>query len=222
MVSEQECKAEGGTFKDGVCQVEEGGITKPLKMGGFADQGIVPLIDRLNEKGCPTVASCSGISVDHHGRMEGAYLSVEMPDHVVKGGFGRGIHDVDPENIKKPEVVKCFLDAGERANWLSELSLYMLMIPTVYYSLPVTKSVRTHRLAEAQLEVVVAEEKLDRIMKESHSSSAEFLKALGERDRIRDEAYDRFGREKWTDEKVLKGWERLQVQVGKCCALLNP
>lgn len=220
MVSEQECKAKGGALKDGVCQVE-GGITKPLKSGGFADQSIVPLIDRLNEKGCPTVASCSGLAVDHQGHMESAYLSVEMPDHVVKGGFGRSIHDVDPENIKKPEVVKCFLDVGERANWLSELSLYLLMVPTVRYSLPVTKSVRTDRLAEAEPEVVAAQENLDRIMKERHSSE-EFMKALDERDNLRDKAYDRFGREKWTDEKVLKGWERLQVQVGKCCDLLNP
>ena len=36
-------------------------------------------------------------------------------------------------------------------------------------------------------------------------SSEEFMKALDERDNLRDKAYDRFGREKWTDEKVLKG-----------------
>jgi hypothetical protein len=220
MISEQECKAKGGAFKNGVCQVEEGGITKPLKSGGFADQSIVPLIDRLNEKGCPTVASCSGISADHHGHMEGAYLSIEMPEHVVKGGFGRSIHDVDPENVKKPEVVKCFLDAGERANWLSELSLYLLMIPTVRYSLPITKSVKADKLVQADPEVVAAEKKLDEVMKSKHSIE-EFLKALDERDNIRDKVYDRFGREQWSDEKVLNAWNRLQVQVEKCCSLLK-
>jgi len=222
MLSKEECEKSGGILKDGVCKVEEykGGITKPLKAGGLADQGIVPIIDALNAEGCPTVASCSGLRSDHYGHEESAYLSTEMPNHVVQGGFGKTPHEVYPENIKKPEVVKCFLDAGKKANWHSELDLYMLMTPTTHFSLPRTKSVKTDELAEARPEVIAAEKKLDAVMGTSYSFQ-EFNNALKERDRVREAAYASFGLEDWTDGKIRAAWDNLQREVGKCCTLLQ-
>lgn len=220
MVSEQECKAKGGVVKEGRCVVEEGGITKPLKMGGFADQSIVPFIDRLNAKGCPTVASCSGLKVDHHGKREGAYLSAEMPNHVVKGGFDLYSDELDPRRVKKPEVVKCFLDAGDRANWLSELGLYLLMVPVVRYALPETKTIENDRKAKSQPEVVAAEKELDRVMGHEHSFE-EFMTVLKARDKVLDAAYDRYGRKSYTDQNILDAWGKLEAEVAKCCSRLT-
>lgn len=224
-VSKQECAELGGAVKNGVCVVEKeyrGGETAPLKAGGFADKGIVPIIDLLNAKGCPTVASCSGLRVDHYGHEEGAYLSVEMPEHVVRPNAWGSIFDVEPEDVLKPDVVHCFINAGGRANWRSELSKYLTFIPTVHYSLPKTKFVQTDKDAEAEPNVVAAEKELERVMNGLHTNS-EFFTALDKRDVLKEKAYKRHGQEAgyWTDERVHKAWERLQTEVLTCCNLLK-
>jgi hypothetical protein len=219
----EDCEKLGGTMESGVCTVEyKGGQTGRLKSGGFADLGIIPIIDDLNAKGCPTVASCSGLKSDHYGHKEGAYMSVEMPDHVVRADAGGHIFDVDPRNVLKPSVVQCFINAGGRANWRSKLTKYMTFIPTVSFHLPHTKFVQTDKDAESEPDLVAAEDELDSVMKRRHSMD-EFFTALHKRDGLKEKAYIKHGKDPsyWTDERVAIAWAKLQKEVAPCCALLG-
>jgi len=192
---------------------EEGGITAPLKAGGFADVSIASYIDEINAMGYKTVASCSGMRRDHHGHEESPYLSIELPEDVVTPGFGRTPHDVFPSQIKNKAYVDSLIKAGELVNWLSELSLYMLMVPTVHYDLPKTGSIENDRRAENEPDVVQAQRELEAVMGESHTFK-EFMTKLDRRDLIREEAYKKYGgRKSWSDEELDQMWRNLVASI---------
>lgn len=194
-------------------ETEIGGISAPLKAGGFADVSIVGYIDEINAMGYKTVASCSGMRRDHHGHEESPYLSIELPEDVVTPGFGRTAHDVFPSQIKNRAYVDSLIRAGELVNWTSELSLYMLIVPTVHYDLPKTGSIENDRRAESEPSVVQAQRELDAVMGAGHTVE-EFMEKLDQRDRIREAAYQKYGgRKSWTDEEIDQMWRSLVASI---------
>jgi len=194
-------------------QKEEYCISAPLRAGGFADVSIVPYINELNSRGYKTVASCSGMRRDHFGHEEGAYLSVELPEYVVTPGWGKTPHEVFPSQIKNKSYVDQLIRAGESANWISELSLYMLFIPIIHYDLPKTGSVVNDKRAENEPNVIKAEQELATVMSERHTSE-EFMEKLDARDRIRTEAYQKYGGIKsWSDDELDQMWRALVSSI---------
>jgi len=192
---------------------EEAGVAAPLKAGGFADVSIVGYIDEINAMGYKTAASCSGMRRDHHGHEESPYLSIELPEDVVTPGFGRTPHDVFPSQIKNRAYVDSLIRAGELVNWISELSLYMLFIPTVHYDLPKTGSIENDRSAENEPNVIQAQKELDAVMGATHTTE-EFMEKLDKRDKIREEAYQKYGgRKSWSDEEMDQMWRNLVSSI---------
>ena len=194
-------------------ETEIDGISAPLKAGGFADVSIVGYINEINAMGYKTVASCSGMRRDHHGHEESPYLSIELPEDVVTPGFGRTAHDVFPWQIKNRAYVDSLIRAGELANWVSELELYMLFIPTVHYELPKTGSIENDRRAESEPTVVQAQRELEEVMGRGHTYE-EFMEKLDRRDAIREQAYKKYGGIKsWSDEEMDQMWRNLVTSI---------
>jgi len=192
---------------------EEFSISAPLKAGGFADISIVGYINEINAMGYRTVASCSGMRRDHYGREESPYLSIELPEDVVTPGFGRTPHEVFPSQIKNRIYIDSLIRAGELVNWISELSLYMMFIPTVHYELPKTGSIENDRRAESEPSVIQAQRDLEDVMGRGHTSE-EFMEKLDKRDRIREIAYQKYGGIKsWSDEEMDQLWRNLVASI---------
>lgn len=129
-------------------------LSGKLKSEGFADLSIIGYIDEINSIGFETLSSCSGMRRDHYGHEEGAYLSIELPENVVKHSPyvyffryvpGIGYRTLDESCILNHHYVDVLIEAGENANWLTEPSVYMLMFPDVRFGIPKTKSVASDK-----------------------------------------------------------------------------
>lgn len=180
-------------------------VQADLQKGGFADASIVSHINRINEVGFETIASCSGMRKDHHGEYGGAYLSVVLPESVVEPHIF-GVHDVHPSKVKDWGYIKRLIKAGHEANWNAELSKYMMVQPVITFYMPETETVGMDAVAKATPELKRAEEKLSGLV---GSDSELFLKALHKRDRIRKRVFKEHGARERSDEEIDSAWKRL-------------
>ena len=179
-----------------------------LAKSGFADFSIVSYVNRINRAGYQTIASCSGLRRDHHGQSAGAYLSVELPENVVRADLGGDTHEIDARNILNADYVYDLVDAGRRAGWKAELSKYMMAIGTVRFTIPDTGSVARDSMAENDLEWKAAEKAVQEA-KSGPGLTEDFLKKLDERDAVRKRVLKRYGAYEKSDAEVLQWWKRL-------------
>lgn len=186
-----------------------------LVRGGFADVGIVRYVNKINEMGFETVASCSGLGEDHYGRSTGSYLSIVLPEDVVEPHMTGDLFELTPSKIKKPSYIKKLIKAGHEANWNAEAGKNMMFLPTVRFSMPTTKSVGMDAVMNANPDLVKAQNKVDRLLKDPSHTTDEFLKAIHERNAIKEEISKRYGGRDRSDAEKKQAWNRLVKSLEK-------
>lgn len=178
-----------------------------LEREGFADVSIVPYINHINRMGFKTIASCSGMRKDHPGEEPTlAYVSIVLPENVAVSDLGGDIFEVAPRNVKDWSYVKRLIKAGHRANWNAELGKYLMFLPTVGFTIPMTDTVGMDAVVKANPVYVKAEEELDAVP--SHDTK-KFLEVLHKRDRIHEKIWKEHGARQKTDAEIDGAWRKL-------------
>ncbi len=196
---------------------EEDATTRDLSKGGFADTSIASNVEMINNAGIETEASCSAMLADHHGEEQGGpYLSVTLPETVVRHGFGFDYSEIDPKEVKNESYITALEAAGRKAGWEPKRSKYMMMIPVVSYYLPKTATLAQDAAALKEPDVIDAEQQLDTIMADPNHSVDTFLAALDRRNEIRDAAYEKHGGiVKRSDADLKVAWDKLTKELVK-------
>ena len=180
----------------------------------MVDKGIYSYIKKINSSGFETIASCSGLKLDHYGRKEGAYLSIVCPKNKVSSE-GLLLQDdpflIPSKNILDKEWVDNMVQVGFKSGWLTELSTYLMMIPVIGYRLPKTKSIGIDLAIQNNPKLISAQQKIDKVM---GAKTDVFLDALHERDKIKKELYSKHDTN-WTDEEIKQRWEKLTSALSK-------
>jgi len=190
--------------------------------GSFADRNIVKYINRMNDVGIETIASCSGMRRDHEKEMTytrgegatGSYLSVVLPEEVAEHGFTGGIFSIPEYTVKNRPYIDALLEVGRKAGWLAEESRYLMSVPVIHYSIPVTGSIEGDRKALEFPTVVIAQANVSKIMADPRHSGQEFLDAIDVRDGMWKKAYARYGGDKpKSDNDIDKYWKKLTKEL---------
>jgi hypothetical protein len=184
--------------------------------GSMVDKGIYYYIKKINASGFETIASCSGLKSDHYGRKERAYLDIMCPENKVDAKgllLQEDIFNVPKQNILDKEWADNMVQVGMNSGWLAEVSTYMMVVPTISYRLPVTKSIGTDLAIENNLRIVVANKEIKANMHGCGTSEA-FLKAVDKRNAIKEELFSKHDTA-WSDEEIKQRWERLTTALSK-------
>lgn len=189
------------------------GVSGKLKSHGFADRGIIPIINEINDAGIETYASCSGLTSDHHGRSEGSYLSIVIPESKYdKDKIGRdSIFDLPEDAVKDKAWVRRMIAAGRRAGWNTEKGKYLVFFPDISFHLPITGSVEKDDRIKRDKRLVALNEKLHAVL----GDTGEFIPLLAKRDAYESKLTDRYGMMRYNDAEKMRRWNSLRDELVK-------